>query len=390
MVINEGGAMFLRAVTCQREYKDKWFVLNLIKEVIVEIGATNVIQVITDNAPVCQAAGLLIDQMYPHIFWTPCVVHTINLALKNTCAAKNTEANEVTYEECHWITEIAGSAIMVRNFINNHSMMLSMFNDFSKLKLIAVTETRFASVIIMLKRFKLIKKNLQAMVISDQWTFYREDDVAKARLVKERLLDDSWWDLVDYILNFMEPIYEMLRICDTDKSYLHMVYEMWDTMISKVKEVIYKHEKKSDYSLRDRWKLDPFQWWAVHDSPNPYLRSIAIRLLGQVSSSSCCERNWSTYTFIQSAKRNKITPQRTQDLVFVHNNLRLLSRKTPQYKQGDTKMWDVAGDAFESMEDIGILEMATLSLDEPDLESGFFADDVSGRLYEDSPLMTND
>ena len=45
-----------------------------------------------------KSAGALIEGEYLKIFWTPCVVHTLNLALKNICAAKNTEKNEVTYE----------------------------------------------------------------------------------------------------------------------------------------------------------------------------------------------------------------------------------------------------------------------------------------------------
>ena len=32
-------------------------------------------------------------------------------------------------------------------------------------------------------------------------------------------------------------------------------------------------------------------------------------------------------------------------------------------------MWDVGGDAFDSMEDVGSLEFVELSLDEPELEN---------------------
>ncbi|KAL8487912.1 hypothetical protein ACS0TY_024270 [Phlomoides rotata] len=46
-----------------------------------------------------------------------------------------------------------------------------------------------------------------------------------------------------------------------------------------------------------------------------------------------CERNWSTYSFIQPTKRNQITLECVEDLVYVHNNLRLLSRKAPQYNK---------------------------------------------------------
>lgn len=128
------------------------------------------VQVITDNASVCRAAGLLVEQTYPHMFWTPCVVHTLNLALKNICGVENTEANEITYNECHWITEVHSDAMVIKNFIMNHSMRIAMFNDFSKLKMLAIADARFASVIVMLKRFKLIKNGLQAMVISERWS----------------------------------------------------------------------------------------------------------------------------------------------------------------------------------------------------------------------------
>ena len=82
--------------------------------------------------------------------------------------------------------------------------------------------------------------------------------------MKEFILNDLWWDKIEYILAFTEPIYDMLRFCDTEHPTLHLVYDMWDTMIEKVKAVIYKHEKKEEYEgssffnivktiLIDRW-----------------------------------------------------------------------------------------------------------------------------------------
>jgi len=78
--------------------------------------------------------------------------------------------------------------------------------------------------------------------------------------------------------------------------------------------------------------------WLVHGAHAPILQKIALKLLGQPCSSSCYEKNWSTYFSIHSLKRNKMTPQRVDDLVFVHNNFHLLSRNSPQYNQGKPKM----------------------------------------------------
>ena len=130
-------------------------------------------------------------------------------------------------------------------------------------------------------------------------------------------------------------------------------------------------------SIHDRSIMEPLDWWAVYGANAPLLQGLALKLLMQPSSSSCAERNWSTYSFIQCLKRNKMTPQRAEDLVFVHSNLRLLSRKSTQYTQGQTKMWDISGDAFGSFEDVGMLDVATLSLDEPELENVLFTDDGS-------------
>ncbi|KAL6585173.1 hypothetical protein OROMI_004462 [Orobanche minor] len=49
------------------------------------------------------------------------------------------------------------------------------------------------------------------------------------------------------------------------------------------------------------------------------------------------------------------------NLVYVHGNLHLLSRKASQYMKAQSKMWDMAGDAFGSMDDVGILGIANLS-----------------------------
>ncbi|GJR51057.1 hAT dimerization domain, ribonuclease H-like domain protein [Tanacetum coccineum] len=70
--------------------------------------------------------------------------------------------------------------------------------------------------------------------------------------------------------------------------------------------------------------MKPKSWWVNIGAQTPFLQTLAFRLLGQPTSSSCVERNWSTYAFIHSLRRNKLT----------------------------TSHGDVGGDAFDSMEDV--------------------------------------
>ncbi|XP_061347130.1 uncharacterized protein LOC133292709 [Gastrolobium bilobum] len=468
MAVCDGAAMFLKSVDCSGDVKDKYFIFNLLKEVIQEVEVDKVVQVITDNAANCKGAGQLIEQEYPTINWTPCVVHTLNLALKNICAAKNVENNEITYGECSWISEIVGHVSTIKTFIMTHSMRLSMFNEFVPLKLLSIADTRFASMIVMLKRFRLIKGGLQNMVICEKWSIYKNDHQGRARLVKEKILDDEFWENIDYILAFIAPIYDMIRFCDTDKPCLHLVYDMWDTMIEKVKNVIClkegrMHGESSTFyyvvynNLIDRWTksstplhclahalhpkyysdqwlaedpsrvspdndveinlevkkffrrhfssveeratvnleyinfvqmkggfrefeaienrytMNPNDWWGVHGCSAPLLKKLALKLTAQPSSSSCAERNWSTYSFVHSMKRNKMDPKRAEDLVYIHSNLRLLSRKSPKYNEGESQYWDISGDAVDTFNDVGALDGATLSLDEPEMEANIIS-----------------
>ncbi|XP_056158649.1 uncharacterized protein LOC130134879 [Syzygium oleosum] len=122
--------------------------------------------------------------------------------------------------------------------------------------------------------------------------------------------------------------------------------------------------------------MDPNAWWVLHGESAPMLQSIALKLLAQPSYSSCTERNWSTYSFVHPVRRNKMTPKRAEDLVFIHSNLRLLSRKSLQYAKGETKMWNIGGDAFDTFEDVGVLEVTSLSLAELEMESVVFSEEV--------------
>ncbi|CAJ2629747.1 unnamed protein product [Trifolium pratense] len=133
MAVTESGPMFLKAVDCSGEVKDREFIAQKIKDVVMEVGPSNVVQIVTDNAAVCKSAGLIIEAEFPNIFWTSCVVHTLNLALKDICAARNTERNNEIFEECRWITQVADDANFIKNFVMLHSMRLSIFNSFNSL-----------------------------------------------------------------------------------------------------------------------------------------------------------------------------------------------------------------------------------------------------------------
>ena len=67
-----------------------------------------------------------------------------------------------------------------------------------------------------------------------------------------------------------------------------------------------------------------------------------------------------------------MAPAHAEDLVYVHSNLQLLSRHHEENVNAAIKMWDIARDSWNESDIHGgprILENATLTLDEPELEA---------------------
>ena len=54
-------------------------------------------------------------------------------------------------------------------------------------------------------------------------------------------------------------------------------------------------------------------------------RSAAVHILSQTTSSNC-ERNWSTFSLIHTKARNRLTMHKLNKLVYCHYNLKLRNR----------------------------------------------------------------
>ncbi|XP_057840716.2 uncharacterized protein LOC131050532 [Cryptomeria japonica] len=123
---------------------------------------------------------------------------------------------------------------------------------------------------------------------------------------------------------------------------------------------------------------EPIGWWTWHGRDTPQLKLLATRLLSQVASSSAAERNWSTYGFIHSIKRNRLTSRRAEKLVAVHSALRLQDRQTPEYRQTPALRWDVdPEDVAQVDEEETPQGLVGIPLDEVDIDqdSGIDSED---------------
>lgn len=73
--------------------------------------------------------------------------------------------------------------------------------------------------------------------------------------------------------------------------------------------------------------MSPREWWDEYfEDIAPTLRKVAMHILGLSVSAGSCERNWSTFDFIHSKKRARLTAKNATMFVYVFCNQRLLDK----------------------------------------------------------------
>ncbi len=97
-------------------------------------------------------------------------------------------------------------------------------------------------------------------------------------------------------------------------------------------------------------KNPSYQWWDEFGGTLKHLKPIAVVTLAQVVSQSASESSWSEYDYIHNKKRNRLNLQTCNNLLYVHNNLRLMRRITSvTYSQEVRWLGDGDSDTDEEM-----------------------------------------
>ena len=78
------------------------------------------------------------------------------------------------------------------------------------------------------------------------------------------------------------------------------------------------------------------------------LRLFAMKILGLTTSSSACERNWSTFNQVHTKRRNRLTTDRMNSLVYIMYNKKLKQRfqkkKTLKDEEDPLSVEDIPSD----------------------------------------------
>eukprot|EP00261_Vitis_vinifera_P040221 XP_019081464.1 PREDICTED: uncharacterized protein LOC104882034 [Vitis vinifera] len=77
------GTMFMQSIDASSMIKTGEKMFELLDKWVEQVGEENVIQVITDNHSSYVMAGRLLELKRPHLYWTPCAAHCLDLMLED-------------------------------------------------------------------------------------------------------------------------------------------------------------------------------------------------------------------------------------------------------------------------------------------------------------------
>ncbi|CAH9136807.1 unnamed protein product [Cuscuta epithymum] len=87
-------------------------------------------------------------------------------------------------------------------------------------------------------------------------------------------------------------------------------------------------------AIKQQKSKSPLDWWDAFGGLAVELQSFTKRIVGLCCTSSGCERNWSTFEFIHTKKRNRLEHKRLNDLVFIQYNRKIATRFQKRREEG--------------------------------------------------------
>ncbi|KAL0922865.1 hypothetical protein M5K25_006896 [Dendrobium thyrsiflorum] len=213
-----------------------------------------------------------------HLYWTPCAAHCIDVILE--------ELGDLPQHK-----NALSKAKKITKFIYNYSWVLALMKKFSKKEIIRPATTRFATSYLTLQSILDVRQPLETMFTSTHWLNSEWGKKPERKEIRRQILNDKFWASVTYAILSTRPLVQVLRLVDAEK------------------------------------KPAIVEWWTQFGDSTPELQSFAVRVLGFTCSSSGCERNWSTYSQVQTKRRNRLSTLRMNSFVYIIHNKRLRDRR---------------------------------------------------------------
>ncbi|KAF1894696.1 hypothetical protein Lal_00020988, partial [Lupinus albus] len=241
------GIVFVKSVDTSHASKTADLLFKLFKEVVMYVGPENIVHIVTDNAANYVAAGRLLEKEFPHLFWSPCAAHCVNLMFQDIGKLQE-------------VTDTLSHAANITKYLYNHCHLLYLMRQFTNGKeIFCPAPTRFASNFITLQSILAQKDALRALVTSREWTDSSYSKDVKAKKCVEQVFDSNFWKQCVDIAKIIEPLVHVLHIVDSeDKSAMGFLYQAFFKVRHEMERRFQRNKTKIKHYLEimdSRWDL---------------------------------------------------------------------------------------------------------------------------------------
>ena len=275
LVNSSRGTMFMKSVDASSMVKTGDKLFELLDSWVEEVSEANVVQVITDNASNYVATGTynlilkyhllmyvsdyiyylfimclnyvgrMLEKKIPHLYWTPCVAHCLDLILEDIGKLPH-------------IKKTIERAISISGYIYNRTGLLNMMRRFTEQrKLLKPAKTWFATAFIILSCINEQRNNLRKMFTSSVWTESKWANEQKRKNIANIIFISSFWNTVVFCLKVTGPLVHVFRLVDGEKMP-HMGYIY--AAMKKAKEIIVKSFNGNEEKYREIMEIIDRRW----------------------------------------------------------------------------------------------------------------------------------
>ncbi|CAN4123247.1 unnamed protein product [Withania somnifera] len=202
------GMYFVCSVDATNVVEDAKCIFNLLDKVIEEMGAENVVQVITQNTPNYQAAGKMLEEKRRNLFWTPCAAYCIDRILEDFVKIK-------------WVRECMEKGQKITKFIYNRFWLLSLMKkEFTAgQELLKPSLTLYSSTFATVQSLLGHRNGLKRMFQSNKWLSSRYSKLEDGKEVEKIVLNATFWRKMQYVWKSVDPILEVFQKINSNESH---------------------------------------------------------------------------------------------------------------------------------------------------------------------------
>ncbi|KAL3686381.1 hypothetical protein R1sor_008955 [Riccia sorocarpa] len=384
--ISRHGELAHHHVDGNNETKSVVWIAEHIMRDIEERGSHNVLQFVADNASANILVGKLVRERYPHIIFGGCVAHGLDLLMEDIRKLPwvkdvvNDYKSFIKFIKNHHMTNAMfldffsnGGTLLkptTTRFATNVIMLDRAWTLSSSLRRMVISDrwiswandpqrppqtrtdareaketilderfwdkvhdivTMMENIFVLLRQVDSHKDFLgQVFWESHRWNGWTNIIHTTAMLLNPAYLFDEernefsyhsfiMRDFQEYVTLFAKGV---LKISEEELiQYLHDVDKELDG-ITCLDGSIWTHIHR-EKALSERCRTSPMHSWAQAGRGAPKLRVIVMNIIGLTCAASACERAWSSYAYVHSLSRVRLSIPRQHKLVYIYHNARV-------------------------------------------------------------------